>query len=98
MMWYCSQIEWQEEDRVAWRSYLGRALSQSLASARQQHSSGGGGGGGEEVEGGQERLFDQAMIHCKHDVSKVIQQDIVHNTSHHHFIGICVAVASKPTA
>lgn len=77
---------------MAWRSYLGRALSQSLASARQ------GGGGDEEVEGGQERLFDQALIHSKHDVSKLIQQDIVHNTSHHHFMGMCVAVASNPTA
>ena len=55
---------------MAWRSYLDRALGQSLASVRQQNS----GRGGEEVqgqvdvEGGQERLFDQALIHCKHDV------------------------------
>lgn len=57
---------------MAWRSYLDRALGQSLASVRQQNS----GRGGEEVqgqvqvdvEGGQEILFDQALIHCKHDV------------------------------
>lgn len=96
MIKYWAQIEWQEEDRVAWRSYLGRALSQSLASARQQHSS--GGGGGEEVEGGRERLFDQALNHCKHDVRRLIQQDLVHNTSHHYLIGIGVAVAPNPTA
>ena len=51
---------------MAWRSYLDRALGQSFASARQLNSS----RGGEEVEGegGQERLFEQALIHCKHDV------------------------------
>ena len=59
---------------MAWRSYLERALSQSLALARQQNY----GGGGEDVEGGQERLFDQALIHCKHDVRKLTQQDVLH--------------------
>ena len=51
---------------MAWRSYLDRALGQSFALVRQQNS----GRGGEEVEaeGGQERLFEQALIHCKHDV------------------------------
>lgn len=83
---------------MAWRSYLSRALSQSLASARQQHSSGGGGGVGEEVDGGRERLFDQALIHCKHDVRKFIHHDFVYNTSHHYLIGIGVALAPITTA
>ena len=51
---------------MAWRSYLDRALSQSFASLRQQNSGRGGEEG--EGEGGQERLFEQALIHCKHDV------------------------------
>ena len=73
------QIECAEEDRVAWRSYLERALSQSLASAHRMKS----GRGGEEAEaeaeaeGGQERLFDQALMHCKHDVRELIQYDML---------------------
>ena len=76
-------MESHGEDRVAWKSYLSKALAYSLSlslSSSLQHLSGDGRDREREREGpgrseaasatdSEEKLFKQAMFYCKHDVS-----------------------------
>ena len=65
------QVEIDREDRVAWRSYLSKALAHSLSQSLECRPVGGRDGdkdrGGRDGSSG-EKLFKQAMLYCKHDV------------------------------
>ena len=75
------QVEIDREDWVAWRSYLSKALAHSLSQSLECHPVGGrvrdknregregSGGASASATGNEEKLFKQAMLYCKHDVS-----------------------------